>query len=44
MRKEPLTDAFQGNYEEFEAKVEAWKKANPGAPDPWLSQDMFGKA
>ncbi len=38
VRTEPVKDAFQDNLEELEAKIEEWKKANPGVADPWHPQ------
>lgn len=35
VRTEPVKDAFQDNLEDLEAKIEQWKKANAGTPDPW---------
>ncbi|KIW18272.1 hypothetical protein PV08_02560 [Exophiala spinifera] len=35
VRTEPVKDAFQGNLDELEAAIAAWKKANPTALDPW---------
>ena len=40
VRTEPVKDAFQGNMEELEARIAEWKKANPGAPDPWEQQKL----
>lgn len=37
-RTEPVKDAFQDSLEELETKIENWKKANPGVPDPWGPQ------
>jgi Protein of unknown function (DUF3128) len=36
VRVEPIKDAFQGNLEALEAKIEEWKKANPDTNNPWL--------
>jgi len=36
VRVEPIKDAFQGNLEALEAKIEEWKKANPDADNRWL--------
>jgi len=36
VRVEPAKDAFQGNLEALEEKIEEWKRANPGAENPWL--------
>ncbi|RMD43186.1 hypothetical protein DV735_g1948, partial [Chaetothyriales sp. CBS 134920] len=35
VRTEPVKDAFQDSLEDLEAKIEQWKKANPGLADPW---------
>ncbi|KAL6243561.1 hypothetical protein RBB50_009554 [Rhinocladiella similis] len=35
VRTEPVKDSFQGNLDELEAAIAAWKKANPNARDPW---------
>jgi hypothetical protein len=38
VRTEPVKDAFQDSLEELEAKIENWKRTNPGLPDPWNPQ------
>lgn len=40
VRKEPVKDPFQDSLEDLEAKIEQWKQANPGAPDPWDKRQM----
>ncbi|KAK6375663.1 hypothetical protein LTS17_007485 [Exophiala oligosperma] len=35
VRTEPVKDSFQGNLDELEAAIAAWRKANPNAVDPW---------
>lgn len=40
VRKEPVKDAFQESLEDLESKIEQWKQANPGAPDPWDKRQM----
>lgn len=40
VRKEPVKDAFQDSLEDLESKIEQWKQANPGAPDPWDKRQM----
>lgn len=38
VRTEPVKDAFQDSLEELDARIEQWKKANPGVADPWNNQ------
>jgi Protein of unknown function (DUF3128) len=35
VRTEPVKDAFQDSLEELEAKIEDWKKTNPGVASPY---------
>jgi hypothetical protein len=35
VRTDPAVDAFQGNLEALERKIEEWKRENPDATAPW---------